>query len=342
VSTTLERWTALAAPDTLAHEIDPGVEMPPFVHESQRADVRVAGRTPALLGFNPPPGLRGEGWDEPLPIETDYAYALAPTDRMPVLAGLTDPLLNPDDTGQLPDGQQPDVAAHVLHEWGATIVEELTFLALGAAHHEHIRRVSLAVDQRPLVSAAKVMAARVLLANLEVDAPLLAITSGYVQTAYAAHNNRTRGTLGALGAFLGGADLLAVRPHTWATGSVAIRDVRDALNVGRVIRDEAYLGAVETPAAGSRWTALAAHKLAHAAWERAGKAGDARTYAERAFETAQRQHEERLSAQPLVVGVTRHAQATDALPSNPLPQSRETGFRLTGVFEAQRRAQSTA
>ncbi len=190
-------------------EIDPAVWVPPFVSRSERVALAVSMRTPELVRFDPPPVLRGDSWRDPLPTEADYACTLTPADTHPVLAGLIDPLLDLDDLDALENDQKPDVAAHAVHEWGGTTVEELAYLALGASQHDVVHRVSVAVDQRLMVSVAKLMAARVLMANVACKASLVAITSGYRQTAFAAHNNRTRATIATAAAFLSGADLVA-------------------------------------------------------------------------------------------------------------------------------------
>ena len=321
-------------------EIDPGIWMPHFVPQSERVDLALSMRTPDLIGFNPPMSLRDDSWHDPLPMTDDYAYALAPTDEHPVRSGIIDPLLDPDDLDALPDGQKADVAAHAVHEWGGTAVEELAYLALGASQHDVVHRVSVAVDQRLMVSVAKLMAARVLMANVACKASLVAITSGYRQTAFAAHNNRARATIACTAAFLGGADLVAIRPHTWATGTIGVRDVRDALNVGRVLRDEAQLGRFKTPARGSGWAHAAALKLAQAAWARCREIGvdGAEDYARSLPTLAHEQHDARTQSLPPVVGVTRHERASDRLAQPPLALSVANGFRLTGAHESHRHA----
>ncbi len=319
-------------------EIDPGIWMPHFVAPSDRTALAVSMRTPDLIGFNPPTSMSDGVEQDSLSVESDYADALSPTDEHPVYAGLADPLLGDAETRL--DGQKPDVAAHAVHEWGGTIVEELVYLALGASAQDDVHRVSLSVDQRLMVSVAKVMAARVLLANVACKAPLVAITSGYRQTAFAAHNNRTRATIAATAAFLGGADLIAVRPHTWATGRVSNRDVRDALNVGRVLRDEATLGSLKTPARGSGWAEAAALKLAQAAWARCREIGSdgVTDYARGLHQVAQEQHAARTQSLSPIVGVTRHERQSDRLAQPPLAQSVANGYRLTGEHESLRHA----
>lgn len=314
--------------------------MPHFVAHSDRVALAVSMRTPDLIGFHPPTSMSDGVAHHLLPEKNDYADALSPTDEQPVYAGLVDPLLDTGDVAARLDEQKPDVAAHAVHEWGGTIVEELTYLALGASAQKDLRHVSLSVDQRLMVSVAKVMAARILLANVACKAPLVAITSGYRQTAYAAHNNRTRATIAATAAFLAGADLVAVRPHTWATSRISTRDVRDALNVGRVLRDEATLGSLKTPARGSGWAEAAALKLAQAAWARCREiASDGvADYARDLPRIAQEQHAARIQSLPPVVGVTRHERQSDRLAQPPLAQSLANGYRLTGDHESHRHA----
>ena len=325
-------------------EIDPAVWVPPFVSRSERVALAVSMRTPELVRFDPPPVLRGDSWRDPLPTEADYARTLTPADTHPVLAGLIDPLLDLDDLDALENDQKPDVAAHAVHEWGGTTVEELAYLALGASQHDVVHRVSVAVDQRLMVSVAKLMAARVLMANVACKASLVAITSGYRQTAFAAHNNRTRATIATAAAFLSGADLVATRPHTWAMGSIDARDVRDALNVGRILRDEATLGQSKTPARGSGWAHAAALKLAQAAWARCREigAGDVEEYARHLPALAHEQHVARMQSLPAVVGVTRHERPSDRLAFPPLAENVANGYRLTGTHESNRHAAQLA
>ena len=186
---------------------------------------------------------------------------------------------------------------------GAGVVASLA-LAL-AAMSEHFARLTdegvaarvvarhaqmaLPVGTQFFIEMARLRAARRLFAQLAEaygvdDIPPLRLhveTAWRPITLYDPHLNLLRGaTAGAMAAVLGGADGLAVRPfddaHSKSTSSHAARaqdapgdfGQRLSLNAQHILREEAHLGRVADPAAGSYYAEVLTDRLARRAWER--------------------------------------------------------------------------
>ena len=161
----------------------------------------------------------------------------------------------------------------------ATAVEYLRVLDFeGIAADEvfpHLA-VGLAADVDLFASIAKLRAARLLLARLAEtlkagDAAgrirLHATTSQRMLTARAVHTNALRNSIAALGACLGGADIVTVLPHTWALGQPDAAARRLARNTPVLMAQECGLAHVLDPGSGSGHIAALTEALARRAWE---------------------------------------------------------------------------
>ena len=183
------------------------------------------------------------------------------------------------------------------HEAGASEARELALVLATAVSHmrqleaaglslEAARNaiaVLLAFDSGVLVGLAKARAIRRLWARLETACGLQpkpltlhAETSWRMMTRYDPRTNAMRATAAVFAAGLGGADTVTVLPMTLVQGLPDDAARRLARNTGRVLLDEAALGAVDDPAAGSGALESLTDDLCKAAWtlfqdvERAG------------------------------------------------------------------------
>jgi len=128
-------------------------------------------------------------------------------------------------------------------------------------------------------------------------------------------NNIVRGTLATLGAVLGGADAIVVRPYDLAVGAPASRARRIARTTQRVLMDEGQLNRVVDAAGGAFAVEARTEALARAAWARfqdIERAGGMVSAVERGLVTgwlaeAAASRAERLAdGRQVVVGVNRY------------------------------------
>ena len=239
------------------------------------------------------------------------------------------------------------------HDAGASEAQELA--AMLATAVEYLRALSfehmpvadvlphltlgLAADADLFATIAKLRAARLLIARVAeasgaggaagtVD--VWVRTSQRMLTAQAPHTNILRNSIAALGAAVGGADAITVRPHTHALGASDVGAQRLARNTHLLLRDESGIARVLDPAAGSSTVAALTTALAERAWtlfqeiEAAGgmaksllsgkvQAGIARTAAARVADLA--------TGKTAITGVTKFTAADEAvLPITPHPQ----------------------
>ncbi len=229
------------------------------------------------------------------------------------------------------------------HEAGALEACELALVLASAV--SHIRRleaaglsleaardaiaVLLPFDADVLMGLAKARAMRRLWARLEAACGLTpkslklhAETSWRMMTRYDPHTNAMRATAAVFAAGLGGADTMTVLPMTLVQGLPDATARRLARNIGRVLLDEAHLGKVDDPAAGSGALEALTEELCRAAWalfqeiERNGgvEAGlrDGRVQAELAEASAKRRDDVSSLARG-IVGTSRfpHPDAPD-------------------------------
>ncbi|MBZ9654313.1 methylmalonyl-CoA mutase subunit beta [Phyllobacterium lublinensis] len=175
----------------------------------------------------------------------------------------------------------------VYHNAGATEAQELgAMLSIAAGHFrlfEEARQpivyaaphigFALAVDQDQFLSIAKVRAMRRLWARLQEAcgarpsrATIHAETSYRMMTKKDPETNILRTTIAGFAAAVGGADSIAILPHTIAHGLPDAFARRLARNTQLVLADESNLAFVADPACGSGAVENLTEKLCEAAW----------------------------------------------------------------------------
>ena len=237
-----------------------------------------------------------------------------------------------------------DAGASEAQELGAMLATAVEYLRALSFEHVPVDRVlphltlGLAADADLFATIAKLRAARLLIGRVAEasgagDAAgaidLWARTSQRMLTVKAPHTNTLRNTIAALGAALGGADAITVRPHTHALGASDPGARRLARSTHLLLKDESSIARVLDPAAGSGTVAALTQALAERAWtlfqeiEAAGgmaksllsgkvQAGIAKTAAARAKDAA--------SGTLVITGVTAYAvtgEATQIVTSHP-------------------------
>ena len=180
------------------------------------------------------------------------------------------------------------VDAGVPHEAGASEAQELAFLA--AALVTYLRAFeaagiapkdafptlafALAVDTDLFLNAAKVRAARTIIARIAEASGasastlhITATTSGRVMAKRDPWTNMLRTTTACAAAAFGSADAISVRPFTWALGAPDRFARRVARNTQLVLQEESQLGRVVDPIGGSWYVEKLTAELAKKAWE---------------------------------------------------------------------------
>ena len=177
----------------------------------------------------------------------------------------------------------------VFHAAGATHAQELgAVLASGVfmlramegagiapAPAGRLVELTLAADQRQFETTAKFRAMRLLWARLleacGVEAPdparIHAETTWRMMAAKDPNTNILRATIACFAAATGGADSIAVLPHTAALGLADPAARRLARNLQVILQEESGLARVADPAAGSGGIETLTDLLAEAAWE---------------------------------------------------------------------------
>lgn len=176
----------------------------------------------------------------------------------------------------------------VYHNAGASEAQELGAMLAGAVAHlrlfaearqalvyaaPHIG-FALSVDQDQFLSIAKLRALRLLwqraqeLASIKpTRAAIHAETSYRMQTAADPETNILRSTLAAFAAGVGGADTIAVLPHTIAHGLPAPFARRVARNTQLVLASESHVDVVTDPACGAGSVEALTDALCGKAWD---------------------------------------------------------------------------
>ncbi len=174
------------------------------------------------------------------------------------------------------------------HDAGATEAQELgAMLSVATSHLRMFEKArqpighaaqhigfALAVDQDQFVSIAKLRALRALWARVlevsgidrNVTAHIHAQTSWRMLTHKDAETNILRSTIAVFAATVGGADSISVLPHTLAHGLPNSEARRIARNTQLVLKDEASIGFVDDPSAGSGSIERLTQDLCAAAW----------------------------------------------------------------------------
>ena len=181
------------------------------------------------------------------------------------------------------------INAALYHEAGASESQEAALLAATLAAYLRAfesagvspaqalpqLNVRLAVDTDIFLTAAKLRAARTLVARISsaCGAPeaashvrLTTITSARMMAKRDPWTNMLRVTAATSASAFGGADALCVLPYTHALGSSDAFSRRIARNTQIVAQEESHLGRVLDPAGGSWYVEQATHEIATAAW----------------------------------------------------------------------------
>ncbi|MDW6021047.1 methylmalonyl-CoA mutase family protein [Mesorhizobium sp. BAC0120] len=176
----------------------------------------------------------------------------------------------------------------VFHNAGATEAQELGIAVASAVSHlrmfEEARQplvyaaphigFSLAVDQDHFVSMAKLRALRLIWARVQEACSIPPATvSVHVEGSYRMmtekdpETNILRNTIAAFAAAAGGADSIAILPHTIAHGLPDASARRIARNTQLILAQESHIGFAADPAAGSGSVEALTGSLCEAAWE---------------------------------------------------------------------------
>jgi methylmalonyl-CoA mutase len=180
------------------------------------------------------------------------------------------------------------VDATVPHEAGASEAQELAFLSaslvaylrafesagIGPADALPQIAFALSVDTDLFLTAAKVRAARMLIARIAEaanastgTAHVTAVTSERMMSKRDPWTNMLRTATACAGAAFGGADAVTVLPYSWALGVPDRFARRVARNTQLVLQEESALGRVVDPVGGSWYVERLTEELAAKAWE---------------------------------------------------------------------------
>jgi methylmalonyl-CoA mutase len=134
--------------------------------------------------------------------------------------------------------------------------------------------LGLSVDADPFLGVAKLRAARRIWARLagacgvQGAARIEARASGRMLTRADPWTNMIRLTAAAFAGAIGGADAVVLGAFTDAAGAPTAFARRQSRNIQLVLREEAHLGRVIDPAAGSGYVEALTDELARAGWAR--------------------------------------------------------------------------
>jgi methylmalonyl-CoA mutase len=230
-----------------------------------------------------------------------------------------------------------------LHAMGATTVQELAYaLAVGVeALESGDTKVQFVFAAGPyyFTEIAKFRAARLLWANVLAafgsDAPLqiAAITPLRNKSVCDRYTNLLRVTTEALSAVLGGCDALTIDPFGF--------DPHLALNVQRILKEEAHVDAVADPAGGSYYIESLTAALAREAWKLfqqieaeggLGKWSEAGGLTRALAESRAAREKAVSSRQRTLVGVNNYPNLAEKTPEFE-PAAGQAGLRLAEPFE---------
>ena len=176
----------------------------------------------------------------------------------------------------------------VFHNAGATEAQELGIAVASAVSHlrmfEEARQAlvyaaphigfSIAVDQDQFLSTAKLRALRLLWARVQeacsippAPGSIHVETSYRMMTAMDPETNILRTTIACFGAAAGGADSVAILPHSIAHGLPDAFARRIARNTQLILAKESHIDFVADPAAGSGSVEALTQSLCEAAWD---------------------------------------------------------------------------
>lgn len=320
--------------------------------------------------------LKGADYDARLVWRTDEGVTVRPFHRREDLAGLeaqtgavpgAPPFVRGDLTPwrvvETPDWPADAIRADRLHDAGATAVQELAWAVAdgvdriaietdgGRSVDDAARGLAFvfAVGSLYFVEIAKLRAARLLWgAAVAAFGPTRAASGAmrlHVRTAranksvYDPYTNLLRLTTEAMAAAIGGADSVLVEPHGF--------DPHLAVNVQRILVEEAHLDAVADPAGGSYYVETLTDGLGREAWalfQEIEAAGGAATARKAGLLAAQLEASRSRRTQAValrrrtLVGVNNYPDLTEKAPvAGPFPEA-DSGdpppMRLAAPFEA--------
>ncbi len=226
---------------------------------------------------------------------------------------------------------------------GATAVQELAFTLSLLVHHldwltdlglsiaELWQQVEteLATDSHYFINIAKFRAVRILLSRLAsaYQTPLApdtwivrATATTWNKTLYDPVSNMLRNTSEAMGAVVGGCNILSLLPHDEAYEQADGFGQRMAHNVSNILAHEAHLAKVADPAAGSYYVENLTHQLVTKAWETFVSLEKTGGFAE-AFSTIQQtlkdsrllRQQQTNSRKKVLVGATRYVNPQESI-----------------------------
>jgi methylmalonyl-CoA mutase len=191
----------------------------------------------------------------------------------------------------LPNYKVLGINGYFLHNAGATVVQELGYsLAMAAEYLAKLTsagvsadaisshmQFNLGVGSNYFMEIAKIRAARYLWAKLigayspqneeSKKADIHSITSEWNQTIYDPYMNLLRATTESMAAVIGGTNSLTVRPYTFSYKHTTKFSGRLARNIQIILREEAYLGKVTDPGAGSYYIENLTSAIIDEAWK---------------------------------------------------------------------------
>lgn len=192
---------------------------------------------------------------------------------------------------EYPEFKVIGVDAHIFHNSGATLVQELAF-ALSMANEYIVAlnergisvdevaqrtRFNFAVSSNYFMEIAKFRAARLLWAKIieaynpkSIESARMSIhaeTSKWNKTVYDAYVNMLRTTTEGMSAVIAGVDSLNILPFDTTYQDATQFSERIARNQQLIIKEESYFGKIADPAAGSYYIENLTSSIAEQAWK---------------------------------------------------------------------------
>ena len=229
--------------------------------------------------------LKGADYEKKLVWRTEEGFSVGPYYRGEDIAGLEAQLgRRRENRGweiceNFP-ASECAIRADLLHESGATAVEELGYAIAEAAEclAEIVEEKSVdeaageiefvfAAGPSYFIEIAKLRAARLLWAQVvaafgakePAEMRIVVRTSARNKSVYDRHTNLLRASTESLSAVIGGCDALYVEPFGF--------DGHLAVNIQRILKEEANIDAVADPAGGSYYVETLTDSIARAAWK---------------------------------------------------------------------------
>jgi methylmalonyl-CoA mutase len=196
-----------------------------------------------------------------------------------------------DASANLPNYRVLAVNGYFFNNAGASAVQELGYsLSMAADYLNHLTDAGVSVDtichhmqfnlgvgSNYFMEIAKIRAARLLWTKIvEAYKPDLetskqvyihSVTTEWNQTIYDPYINVLRATTEAMAAVIGGTDSLTVHPFTFSYKPTTKFSGRIARNIQIILKEEAYMGKIADPSAGSYYIENLTHSIIEEAWK---------------------------------------------------------------------------